>query len=291
MECRGEVRSVVELSLVEKPDLNFLLNSTIDPIAITIKPRLSYECNTLDLFNNMATSGAIAGLQTFEALNIDYEKAYGDNPLKIACVELAIGLLPSRSRVLDIGCGTGVPVSQKMSKAGLTVVGFDISPKMIEHAKSRIDGHFSVCDMLTYQPRGPFSGIFFIFSHLQLSYADFHAAIWKFVQSLEPEGIVVVGQMPGDTYVTDESHWDASRTWVEHYEAPFMGKMLPTLMLSAKGQRDFLTSMGLDIVNETVEWFRPKGERCEPEKQQYIIARRKRGEALRLPRPLPDGET
>ena len=79
----------------------------------------------------MTTSDALAGLQTFDALNITYEKAYHNNPFKKACIEKAISLLPPHARVLDVGCGTGVPVSQMLSNAGLEVYGFDISPKMI----------------------------------------------------------------------------------------------------------------------------------------------------------------
>ena len=177
-----------------------------------------------------------------------------------------------------------------LSDAGLDVVGFDISPKMVELARSRVKGgSFAVSDMLTYTPQGTFSGVLMIFSQLQLAYADLHGAVYKLAQSLESGGILALGQMPGDTCVKNQSRWDETGTYVEDYDAPFMGAMLPTLMLSVQGQRDFLTSMGLEIVSETMGGFQPHNEKCVPERQQYVIARRTSGEPLREPKPLPKG--
>lgn len=235
----------------------------------------------------MSTPGALAGLETFDSLNIDYEKAYHNNPYKIACIKKAISLIDPGSRVLDVGCGTGIPVSDTLSKAGLNVVGFDISPKMVALAQSRVLGQFTVSDMLRFRPEGTFAGVFIIFATLQLSYADFHSAIYKFANVLQPGGILALGQMPGDNYVKDASHWDETKTYVEDYDAPFMGEPLPTFMLSAQGQRDFLTSMGLEIVSETIDAFQPDNPKCDPEDQQYIIARRPTAEPLLLPQPLP----
>ena len=152
----------------------------------------------------MPTPDALAGLQTFDGLNIAYGKAYANNPFKKACIENAITFLPPQARVLDVGCGTGIPVSQVLAAAGLGVHGFDISPTMISYAASRVQGgRFSVVDMLAYRPTTTFHGIFVFFSQLQLEYASLHAAVCKFARALEPDGIVVMGQKPGDEYVGD----------------------------------------------------------------------------------------
>jgi ubiquinone/menaquinone biosynthesis C-methylase UbiE len=235
----------------------------------------------------MSTAGAQAGLETFDALNIDYEKAYHDNPFKVACVKTAISMLQPGSRVLDVGCGTGMPVSELLSTAGLDVFGFDISPKMVHYAQSRVKGTFVVSDMLEYQPAGQFAGVFIIFAHLQLSYADFHTAAYKFAQVLQPGGILALGQMPADKYVRADEDWDETKTYVEDYDAPFMGEMLPTLALSAEGQLEFLRSMGLEIVSNKIDTFQPNNQKCLPEEQQYIIARRPDDKPLSPPKPLP----
>jgi ubiquinone/menaquinone biosynthesis C-methylase UbiE len=116
----------------------------------------------------MSTQGSLAGLETFDSLNVEYEHAYEDNEIKKSCIATAISMLPSSSRVLDVGCGTGVPVSDMLAKAGLFVVGFDISPKMIALAQARVKGqsHFSVSDMLNYDLEGKskFAGVFMNFA-------------------------------------------------------------------------------------------------------------------------------
>jgi len=235
----------------------------------------------------MSTPGAQAGLETFDALHIDYENAYKDNPFKKACVEKSISLIHPRSCVLDVGCGTGIPVSEMLASAGLEVIGADISPKMVELARQRVKGKFIVADMLTYQPERSFAAVFVIFSHLQLHYADFHAAIYKFTQTLQPEGILAIGQMPADDYVKDDKWGDETKTWVQDYLAPFWGELTPTFMMTAQGLLDLLNSMGLEIVSNTIDIFQPKNDKCASEVQQYVIAKRKGQGPIRQPLPLP----
>jgi 2-polyprenyl-3-methyl-5-hydroxy-6-metoxy-1,4-benzoquinol methylase len=127
----------------------------------------------------MSTQGSLAGLETSDTLNVEYEHAYEDNKFKKACITKAISLLPPGSRALDFGCGTGVPVSAMLAEAGLDVIWFDISPRMVEIAQNRVNGNFTVSDMLEYKPEDKFAGVFMIFAHLQLSYADFSAAVYK----------------------------------------------------------------------------------------------------------------
>ena len=234
----------------------------------------------------MSTPGALAGLRTFNELNIEYEKAYSDNEFKVACVQNAISMLPRGSKVLDVGCGTGMPVSEMLSKAGLQVVGCDISPRMIDLAQSRVKGSFVVSDLLEYQPEGQFAGVFVIFSHLQLLYADLHAAAYKYGNTLEPGGIFVIGQMPIDTYIEDDSNYDPTKTYVENHPVPFMGGTLPSFAMSTEGQLNFLRSMGLEIFSNKIDTFQSKNQKCLPEEQQYIIARRPSEQPLTQPEPL-----
>lgn len=63
-----------------------------------------------------------------------------------------------------------------LSEAHLDVHGFDIAPKMVQLASSRVKGNFVVSDMLTYQPEGQFAAVFMVFAYLQMHYSEFHAA-------------------------------------------------------------------------------------------------------------------
>lgn len=42
--------------------------------------------------------------------------------------------LPAHAKVLDIGCGCGVPVARRLTKSGHRVIGVDVSDVQIERA-------------------------------------------------------------------------------------------------------------------------------------------------------------
>jgi ubiquinone/menaquinone biosynthesis C-methylase UbiE len=62
--------------------------------------------------------------------------------------------LSKQSSILDIGCGSGDPVSGQLISAGHLVTGIDISPKQIALAHKLFPtGNFLVADMLTLKPQ------------------------------------------------------------------------------------------------------------------------------------------
>nr|OQO10335.1 hypothetical protein B0A51_18303 [Rachicladosporium sp. CCFEE 5018] len=222
-------------------------------------------------FNMAETKQDVAEHEMWEGLNIEYENAYQNNPYKKACVAKAIELLPAGARVLDIGCGTGVPVSKMLADAGLDVVGTDVAPKMVELAESRIKGHFEVADTVEYEPKGHFAAVFIIYSQLGLSYPAFHSAAVKFAKALQPGGLMVIGQSPADDVPADASEWDLTRSYVDGYNLPFMGEPFATLMFTREGQKKYMRDLGMEIVYDTVDIFQPDSAKSDPETQQYVI--------------------
>ncbi len=55
-------------------------------------------------------------------------------------------LLPPDARVLDLGCGDGVPVSRLLTRAGFDVVGLDSSPEMIARYRANFPGVPTRCE-------------------------------------------------------------------------------------------------------------------------------------------------
>jgi SAM-dependent methyltransferase len=49
-------------------------------------------------------------------------------------------LLPLSGRVIDLGCGSGVPITRYFASRGYEVEGYDISPRMLEIARREVPG-------------------------------------------------------------------------------------------------------------------------------------------------------
>jgi 2-polyprenyl-3-methyl-5-hydroxy-6-metoxy-1,4-benzoquinol methylase len=54
--------------------------------------------------------------------------------------------LPSHCTVLDLGCGTGIPVSKIFIDQGMTVYGIDASPTMVEAFKKNFPNTIIACE-------------------------------------------------------------------------------------------------------------------------------------------------
>jgi SAM-dependent methyltransferase len=241
------------------------------------------------------TPGSLASHDLFERLNISYEEAYINNSLQLTCTHKLLSLLPLNSMILDVGCGTGRPVAVLLSSAGHKITGFDISPRMLEFARTSVpDGNFIVADLLSYQPREKYGAVVIMFSHLQLSsWEDFHAAMWKFAEAVDSGGHLVIGTVTADKFVAKEDEgwaYDETGTYALDYEVPFLGDMVKSFHLSKQGMEQFVLSLGLEIVYQAVDIFHPNHPAAVGEEQQYIIARRSSNAPLPEPKPLPKGK-
>ena len=94
-------------------------------------------------------------LNPYEKLSRVYDKGWGDFPVNY--VELLNELLEEhdirKARIMDIACGTGI-LALELAQHGHTVHGTDISPEMIDIAKSKTAGlpnlTFEVQDMIRF---------------------------------------------------------------------------------------------------------------------------------------------
>lgn len=224
----------------------------------------------------------------WDTLNVEYELAYRNNPFKKDCIENAIALLRPGARVLDVGCGTGVPVASMLADAGMDVFGSDVAPQMIKQAQKTVKGTFQVANMVDYQPAGTFDAVFIIFSQLGLIYADFYGAVCRLSKTLRPDGLLVIGQAPAEQVVPlEDPAWDETKSYVEGYNLPFWGQPFPTLMFSRAGQKTFLESMGFEVLYDQVHTFQPDNPKCDTEEQQYTIAKRRGDEQVKEAIPNP----
>ncbi len=61
-------------------------------------------------------------------------------------MEVFARMLPPRAKVLDLGCGDGIPISQILAREGLCLSGLDSSPEMIARYRANFPGVSTRCE-------------------------------------------------------------------------------------------------------------------------------------------------
>jgi SAM-dependent methyltransferase len=122
--------------------------------------------------------------------------------------------LPSEATILDIGCGSGVPVASSLASQGFHVTGFDISASQIAQAKLNVPSATFFCaDMLsstTNETLAPasFDAVVAMFSIFHTP-RDQHGSVLDRVASwLRPGGYLLMTTAAGST----DSQVQASRS-------------------------------------------------------------------------------
>lgn len=69
--------------------------------------------------------------------------------------------ISSNGNILDIGCGTGLPISKYFSEHNFSIIGIDTSDKMLEIAKSNEikNTQFLLCNFYNFDSNERFDGI------------------------------------------------------------------------------------------------------------------------------------
>ncbi|MFK0170489.1 class I SAM-dependent methyltransferase [Streptomyces sp. NPDC090306] len=177
----------------------------------------------------------------YDALSVHYERAFGSETKYAPWTpELLARLAPAPSTVLDVGCGTGVPVARALTEAGHRVVGVDISEVQIARARELVPrAEFVRADAttLTFPPE-TFDAVVALYTLIHIPIEDQRVLLERISGWLRPGGWFLCATGSGAWTGTDEnwlgggtpmwwSHPDASttRSWlarvdlaVEHEE-------------------------------------------------------------------------
>ena len=111
------------------------------------------------------------------------------------------------ARVLDAGCGNGLPVARELAIA-FEVTGIDLSPVQVERARALVPGaRFEVADMATAEfAGGAFDAIAAFYSIINVPRAEHPGLLGRFAGWLAPGGwlLAVVGR---DPWTGIEDNW------------------------------------------------------------------------------------
>lgn len=86
-----------------------------------------------------AWSGREAGqAAAYDRICDRYDEAFPHKDGQLACGDWLLRNLLLGARVLDVGCGTGLPTARQLTAGGCVVTCVDISPAMLDRARSNV---------------------------------------------------------------------------------------------------------------------------------------------------------
>ncbi|WP_101392855.1 bifunctional 2-polyprenyl-6-hydroxyphenol methylase/3-demethylubiquinol 3-O-methyltransferase UbiG [Streptomyces sp. TLI_146] len=165
----------------------------------------------------------------YDALSVRYDEAYDSDSKYRAWVESLKARLEDGSRVLDLGCGSGVPVVRDLAEAGHRVTGVDISEMQIRRARELVPGpDFIRADATAVDfPAGSFDAVVSLYALIHIPLEEQRSLLGKVASWLRPGGWFLCSTGQHAWTGTDEdwlgsgvamwwSHADAdtNRTWI-----------------------------------------------------------------------------
>lgn len=198
-----------------------------------------------------------SAVDTFTELHSKYEDAFDRIPAQVRSVQWVINQLSPDAKVVDLGCGTGKPVCEILTNAGLDVIGIDITPKMIEIAKANVpNAKYFVADSRMWAPDEDlaFDGVVSYFAFLAaVTQSDIRNFFHRAYRWLRPGGVFVFGTVPIPA---------------ENVAIKWLGR---DVVVSSLGQEEVIEAIkdaGFLIEMHEVEAYRPKAAEvglCNPE--------------------------
>ncbi|WP_345695340.1 class I SAM-dependent methyltransferase [Kitasatospora terrestris] len=182
----------------------------------------------------------------YDALSERYERAFGSGTKYGPWIEELLGRLPESAAVLDIGCGTGIPVARDLVAAGHRVTGVDISEVQIRRARELVPGaEFIRADVTALElPRAGFDAVVSLYALIHVPVEEQPALLERIARWLRPGGWFLSTTGHRAWTGTDEN-WlgGGAAMWWSHADGAT--------------SRSWLVRAGFDVVHEE---FVPEGD-------------------------------
>ncbi|MFV1981439.1 MAG: trans-aconitate 2-methyltransferase [Rhodothermia bacterium] len=169
-------------------------------------------------------------------------------------LERLITQLKPNSRILDIGCGAGMPVDSFLAEKGHQIIGIDISPKQIELAKKNVPGgEFEARDMQDLEEGEYDVDAVVSFYAIFHTPREPHGETLKKLASFLPEGGMLLVTMGAGEWEGEEDFHGAPMRW-SHY--------------GAEKNRKLVESAGFEVLQDEID---DSGN----ERHQVLLARKR----------------
>jgi SAM-dependent methyltransferase len=129
----------------------------------------------------------------YDAVSIRYDEQYGGESKYQPWLSELRERIPAGGEVLDLGCGSGLPVARDLTAAGYHVTGVDISAVQIRRARELVPQAQFLCADVTAISFSPasFDAVVSLFALIHLPLEDQPAVLGKIAAWLRPGGLLL----------------------------------------------------------------------------------------------------
>lgn len=123
-------------------------------------------------------------------------------------LEEFVSLSPKNAKVLDVGCGAGIPVTKFLVEAKFDVIGVDFSEGMLKLARRNVPEAKFVEEHMTRLSfkDNSFDGLTACYSIIHVPREKHSSLFQSFHRILKPNGVMLVSMGPDGWEGTDEYH-------------------------------------------------------------------------------------
>ncbi|HEV7628373.1 MAG TPA: class I SAM-dependent methyltransferase [Streptomyces sp.] len=201
--------------------------------------------------------------EAFDSIGDRYDEAFPHKEGQISSGAWLAEQLPAGSRILDLGCGTGLPTARQLADAGHRVIGIDLSPGMLQLARENVpEGDFRRMDISEVEKHdlGPFDGAAVFFSLLMLPKVEIPYALRMLHQQLREGAPMALSMVEAD---------------VDDLSLPFLGNTIRVSGYLRDDLRRIVHDGGFEIVGEDAHAYAPASIDVPPEIQLFLQCRRR----------------
>jgi SAM-dependent methyltransferase len=156
----------------------------------------------------------------YDVIGEGYLEQFGSSQVRDQWLGKLIALLPIHSRVLDLGCGPGVPVTREVAARGHDVVGIDGSAAQISFARAKVpNANFIHADMtrIEFAPASLDAvAAFYSITHIP---REEHAGLLRRIASWLKPGGVFLASLGADESPDWKGNWLGVEMFFSHYGA------------------------------------------------------------------------